>query len=137
VYLLGRRTAEMHLELASDTDNPEFAPEGFSALFQRSIYQSMRTVEMNVFYELRRRLSSLDDATRLKAEQVLQQDGEIMRRFRLLFDRPTVPGGAAPRAPIRAEDRQKLEPWARFWYTWVVAGFLKGYFDTAGNAPFV
>ena len=40
--LLGRRTAELHLALASDREDPAFAPEPFTSLYQRSLYQSMR-----------------------------------------------------------------------------------------------
>lgn len=40
--LLGIRTAEMHLTLISDNNNRDFAPEEFSLLYQRSIYQSIR-----------------------------------------------------------------------------------------------
>ncbi len=40
---LGRTTAEMHAALASDPDDEAFAPEDFTALYQRSVYQSMRT----------------------------------------------------------------------------------------------
>lgn len=32
----------MHLALASTPDNPDFRPESFSELYQRSIYQGMR-----------------------------------------------------------------------------------------------
>jgi maltose alpha-D-glucosyltransferase/alpha-amylase len=200
-HLLGRRTAELHLALAAD-NSPEFAPEGFNALFQRSVYQAMRSQKMDVFYELRRRLGELPEETRALAEQALAQDAEIMRRFRLLVDRrmqssrirchgnyhlaqivftgkdfvivdfegpsrKSLPerrlkhspakdlasmlqsfhyallttlhrqGGTTPQAAIRDEDRPKLEPWARFWYRWVRAGFLKGYLDLAGSAPFV
>ena len=85
-HLLGRRTAELHLAVSSDS-SPDFAPEGFNALFQRSVYQAMRTQKMDVFYELRRHLVDLPDEIRSLAEQVLEQDAEIMRRFRLLVDR--------------------------------------------------
>ncbi len=41
--LLGRRTAQLHAALASDADDPAFAPEDFTKLYQRSLYQHMRT----------------------------------------------------------------------------------------------
>jgi len=41
--LLGLRTAQLHLALASRDDIPAFAPEPFTPHYQRSIYQSMRT----------------------------------------------------------------------------------------------
>ena len=47
--LLGRRTAELHLALAAATDDPDFAPELYSALYQRSEYQSMRNLAGQVF----------------------------------------------------------------------------------------
>ncbi len=40
--LLGERTAEMHLALAEATDDKQFAPEAFTTMYQRSMYQSMR-----------------------------------------------------------------------------------------------
>jgi maltose alpha-D-glucosyltransferase / alpha-amylase len=40
--LLGERTAELHLALAADRQNPDFAPEPFGTLYQRARYQSMR-----------------------------------------------------------------------------------------------
>ena len=41
--LLGQRTAQMHAALASDTDDPDLAPEEFTQLYQRSLYQHFRT----------------------------------------------------------------------------------------------
>ena len=40
---LGKITAAFHLELSKNTDDPLFTPEPFSTLYQRSIYQSVRT----------------------------------------------------------------------------------------------
>src|SRR5690606_14073780 len=39
--LLGGRTGELHLALASDAEDPAFAPERLTTLYQRSLYQSM------------------------------------------------------------------------------------------------
>ncbi len=44
IELLGQRTAEMHLALASVKSKKEFAPEPFSVLYQKSLYQSFRTL---------------------------------------------------------------------------------------------
>ena len=38
---------------------------------------------------------------------------------------------------VRREDLPALEPWARFWRTWVSVAFLQRYLATAGGAPFV
>jgi maltose alpha-D-glucosyltransferase/alpha-amylase len=37
----------------------------------------------------------------------------------------------------RPAELERLEPWARHWHTWARAAFLRGYFGTAGQAPFV
>src|SRR5207253_6478007 len=47
--LLGQRTAEMHLALAAVRDDPDFAPEPFGALYQRSLYQSFRSQVRQTF----------------------------------------------------------------------------------------
>jgi len=53
VQLIGMRTAKMHLALSSgSSDDPAFAPEPFSELYQRSIYQSMRTSATRIFQSL-------------------------------------------------------------------------------------
>ena len=40
----GRRTAELHAALAAETMDPGLAPEPFTPLYQRSVYQSMRNL---------------------------------------------------------------------------------------------
>ena len=46
---LGSRTAEMHLALASNASNPAFAPENFTANYQRSLYSSLRKLVKDRF----------------------------------------------------------------------------------------
>ncbi|HZD40451.1 MAG TPA: alpha-glucosidase C-terminal domain-containing protein, partial [Terriglobales bacterium] len=43
-HLLGQRTGELHLALGSEPKDAAFAPEAFTALYRRSLYQSMRTL---------------------------------------------------------------------------------------------
>jgi maltose alpha-D-glucosyltransferase / alpha-amylase len=52
--LLGERTAQMHVALASAVDDPEFAPEAFTALQQRALYQSLRNLIRQVLAVARR-----------------------------------------------------------------------------------
>ena len=84
--LLGQRTAEMHLAMEGAKDQLDFVPEGFSARYQRSIYQSMRTLKIEVFDSLRRQLPKLPEDAQQQAQEVLRHDTEIIRRFRLLVD---------------------------------------------------
>jgi len=84
--LLGQRTAELHVMLASAPDNPVFAPEPFSKLYQRALYQSMRSLASNVFHLLRERLGNLPDSVRPKAQNILDHEGDIINRFRSVME---------------------------------------------------
>jgi maltose alpha-D-glucosyltransferase/alpha-amylase len=84
--LLGRRTAEMHLSLASRPDDPVFGPVAFSPAYQRPLHQSMRNLTGRIMQLLRRRAKNLPDAIRPEAQQVLDQEAEILRRFHSLLE---------------------------------------------------
>ena len=85
--LLGNRTAELHLALASRQDDPDFAPEPFTTLYQRSLYQSIRSMAGQNLQLLRKGLSRLEGATRKQAERILEREGEISIRLRALLSR--------------------------------------------------
>ncbi len=78
--LLGQRTAELHKVLAS-TQNPEFAPEPFSTLYQRSLYQSMRSLSRQVFQLLRHRLTDMSDDMKILTQRILDWESKIIERF--------------------------------------------------------
>jgi maltose alpha-D-glucosyltransferase / alpha-amylase len=79
--LLGRRTAQMHMALASREDIAAFKPEPFTPHYQRSIYQSMRSLTVQTFQLLRRRAKQLPDA-----EELLGREAEIHQRLRSLIE---------------------------------------------------
>jgi trehalose synthase-fused probable maltokinase len=79
--LLGRRTAQLHLALASNSEDPSFRPEPFSPSFQQSQHRSMRDLASHVLRTLKRRLESVPDSTRGKAETVLKREKELLERF--------------------------------------------------------
>jgi maltose alpha-D-glucosyltransferase/alpha-amylase len=87
VKLLGRRTAELHVALASDTHNPDFAPEPFSVLYQRSLYQSMRNQSGQIFQLLKTNLKVLRGGALDNAIKVLDVQNEVLNRFRTLLAR--------------------------------------------------
>jgi maltose alpha-D-glucosyltransferase/alpha-amylase len=84
--LLGQRTGEMHLSLGSDPGRPGFAPEPFSKLYQRSVYQSMRNLTGQVFQLMRQRLRNLPEGSQAEVEKILDQEAKILERFRSLID---------------------------------------------------
>jgi len=85
--LLGQRTAELHLSLASDSGHPRFAPEGFSTLYQRSLYQSMRALTGRICQLVRQRLKHLSEATLPDAQKTLELEAAILERFRAITER--------------------------------------------------
>lgn len=83
--LLGKRTGEFHLALSSDTEDPSFAPEPFSVLYQRSLYQSMQSLTKRALGLLRRNLKNLPDDLKKKAGGILGSEKKIMECFGALF----------------------------------------------------
>ena len=81
--LLGQRTAELHLALASAPDDPAFAPEPFTRLYQRSLLQSLTSQVRRAFRRLRRMGTDLPDVVGL-----IDREGEILARIDELLAAP-------------------------------------------------
>ncbi|MDH5695060.1 MAG: maltose alpha-D-glucosyltransferase, partial [Dehalococcoidia bacterium] len=194
--LLGQRTAELHLNLASAIDDANFVPEPFSTTYQRSLYHSMRGFTVQVLQLLRQRLKQLPDEVNVEAQKVLTLEDAILSRFQALLKQELVAmrirchgdyhlgqvlytgndfviidfeGEPArhlgerrfKRSPLRdvagmirsfhyaayvallgqtstvlrPDDVPVLEQWARFWYLWVSATFLKFYLELMADTP--
>jgi maltose alpha-D-glucosyltransferase/alpha-amylase len=88
--LLGRRTAQMHLVLASAPDDPAFAPEGFSKLYQRGLYQSMRSSARKSLDLLRKQFAQLPSAIQPLARTLLDRQSDVLTRFGELLKTPIV-----------------------------------------------
>ena len=191
--LLGSRTAELHLALSASTD-PSFEPHAYTAMDQRSKYQTARNLIGRVLASMRRSLNELTSAsTRAAAEHVLDAEDAILARFeplltqridatqiryhgdlhlgRALFTGKDFVildvGGARDRRlserrrkggafrdvagmlrsfhyaastslqSLRPEDQGRAEAWGWIWQRWASAAFLRGYLDTAKDAPFI
>ena len=78
--LLGARTAEMHVALASSED-PAFVPEPFSSFDRRSVYQSFRNLIGRVVRELRVRRTHLAPRTASLAAQVVEREAAVLERI--------------------------------------------------------
>ncbi|MCE5229521.1 maltose alpha-D-glucosyltransferase [bacterium] len=85
IRLLARRSAEMHLALASDPSDPAFADEPFSPHYQRAFYQSMRNMVGPTSHLLQRRLRTLPEDSRAAAESVLGLQGRILDVYRAII----------------------------------------------------
>jgi maltose alpha-D-glucosyltransferase/alpha-amylase len=79
VRLLGLRTAEMHVVLASDETDPLFAAEPYNIMHQQSIYGSVSAHMARTFELLRTRMSTLPPQAVELAKELLAREGEIDR----------------------------------------------------------
>lgn len=77
----------MHVALASDTSDPAFAPEPFSVLYQRSLYQSMRNHSGQMFQLLRNNLKTLRGVVLDEALKVLDLQNEVLNQFRSVLSK--------------------------------------------------
>ncbi len=87
MVLLGKRTGEMHLALASAPEEEEWAPEPFSMLYQRSVYQSMRTLLRRVWQALRNQLPDLPEPVREEASPLLNLESKILGHLQRILTR--------------------------------------------------
>jgi trehalose synthase-fused probable maltokinase len=78
--LLGRRTAELHLALARDTDDPNFAPEPASADYWVCLQDRMTSSIAGACALLRARLDDLHEEHRRTATSVLEFEGLLVSR---------------------------------------------------------
>jgi maltose alpha-D-glucosyltransferase/alpha-amylase len=82
---LGLRTAEMHLALATDASNTAFAPENFTANYQRSLYSSLRKLVKDRFNLLEASMPKLTPEVQQVAKKVLALETEILECFSEVF----------------------------------------------------
>jgi maltose alpha-D-glucosyltransferase/alpha-amylase len=85
--LLGRRTAELHIALASLADRPAFTPEPQTSFSQRSLYQSMRSLTTRVMRAVRRAEPGLAAEDRRLAAALVEREPEVHDRFRRVLAR--------------------------------------------------
>jgi maltose alpha-D-glucosyltransferase/alpha-amylase len=76
--VLGRRTAEMHRALATSSEESSWCMEEFSTLYQRSIFQAMRTVVRRNFSLLSANLAHLSIGVQHRAAHILTAENEIV-----------------------------------------------------------
>ena len=83
---LGRRTAQLHLALASPTDNPAFTPESLAASDVQSLAAGLRKDAIRVLDLLRDSVAGLPDEFIDLAGLVLGRRSQILDGFKLAGD---------------------------------------------------
>jgi maltose alpha-D-glucosyltransferase/alpha-amylase len=81
VRQLGRRTAELHRALASETDDPAFRPEPMTAEDLRAWRSGAEAEARAALNTLQAGVGNLDEPARADAERLLAGRDEILRRI--------------------------------------------------------
>ena len=79
--LLGQRTAELHQALAANVQDKTWRPEEFSTLYQRSVYQSMRSLTRRTFTLLRQNLARVPESEREQVAAVMERERDVLIRL--------------------------------------------------------
>ena len=82
--LLGKRTAEMHIKL-SYADNPDFAPEPFSTLYQKALYQTLYSNAKKGLNFFAGNLSKLPQSIKGEAEEILSSRDKILGQYKKIL----------------------------------------------------
>jgi maltose alpha-D-glucosyltransferase/alpha-amylase len=88
VGLLGKRTAQLHLALASEPSDSAFAPEPYTASSQRALEESVRGLTERNFDLLRQKLPDLPEEQRSEASQLVDRRAEILQRLHAVLGIP-------------------------------------------------
>jgi maltose alpha-D-glucosyltransferase / alpha-amylase len=84
IKLLGKRTGQLHGLLASEREHPTFAPEPFTELYQRSLYQHLRGRTLATFEQLENAWTGLEPRTQRAARDLLKRREQILHQYQPL-----------------------------------------------------
>jgi maltose alpha-D-glucosyltransferase/alpha-amylase len=85
---LGRRTASLHLTLASEPENPAFRPESWTFEAQQALFDSVDEMARRNFELLRQKARILEADSQDRAEKVVKSEPLIMERLRRITQKP-------------------------------------------------
>lgn len=85
--LLGKRTAELHLALASSSAEPDFAPEPFTPEVREAFNSAFHDLAVRNFETLRLKLPELHDSIGELAKQVLKLEDDVLLALHSVFER--------------------------------------------------
>jgi trehalose synthase-fused probable maltokinase len=81
IGLLGKRTAEMHLALSSDNNDPAFTPEPFTREFQRTLEISFAELTTGALRLLRERIATVPIEYKEQAARIASREQDVVRAF--------------------------------------------------------
>ncbi|HWQ55365.1 MAG TPA: maltose alpha-D-glucosyltransferase [Bryobacteraceae bacterium] len=84
--LLGRRTAEVHVSLASHPEEAEFAPEPYTDFYRHGLYHGLLAHTRRNMELLRRNLDGITGGEREECERLIASEPRIRRMLQQLRD---------------------------------------------------
>lgn len=84
--LMGRRTGEMHVALASDPASTAFAPEPFTDHYRQGLYHGLISLAGRTLAALEQAAPGLPPEVRVEAARILERADDIRSRFRPIRD---------------------------------------------------
>jgi len=82
--LIGIRTAEMHLALASGTGK-DFKPESFSLHYQRSLFSTMQSLVRETYQNMARYKTKLPPDLQERTEQILAYRADLLATLKKIY----------------------------------------------------
>ena len=90
IALLGKRTAELHLALASVKNRKDFGQEPFSLLYQKSLYQSFRTLIKRTFSQMKSSKKKLNEDQAELIDEVLSNESLLLSTMKSTLERKKI-----------------------------------------------
>jgi maltose alpha-D-glucosyltransferase / alpha-amylase len=84
--LLGVRTSELHLALASGDAGGEFSTEPMTPHYMRGVFQSMRSLAVQNLRRLRKQIKSLAPELAAVAHRVVELEAAVLQNYRRLIE---------------------------------------------------
>jgi maltose alpha-D-glucosyltransferase/alpha-amylase len=85
INLLGQRTGEMHLALASGSDLKEFVPEAFSLHYQRSLYAGFQSLVRSTFQNLKKNKNQIPGGMHKDAEDIQSREQDVLSVLKRIY----------------------------------------------------
>jgi len=90
IELLGRRTAEMHMALASIKNKKDFVPEPFSLLYQKSLYQSFRTLIKRTVSQMKTSRRKLEEEHRALIDDIIGNESLLLNTIKKTLEKKKI-----------------------------------------------
>jgi maltose alpha-D-glucosyltransferase/alpha-amylase len=84
---MAQRLAQLHQATSSAEDEPGFAPEAFTGQYQRSLYQSLRTLTSHAIDDLKHARTAIEPGSQERAEAIWTRRDDFHARLHGLLER--------------------------------------------------